>query len=127
MLSELVSKALSARIDFCLLLALSAVEDEVVGAAGEREEAEGEENEDEEEEESSTEDSSSSEESGAEDEGADDEGPEDDEEEEEEAATMPITKEQQEAEEEELGKVCKFSTRNFLDSAQYKRFDQLCG
>lgn len=83
-------------------------------AANEREEAEGEEekqDEEEEEEESSDEDSSSSQESGAEDEGADDEGPEDEEDELDEgdaAAAMPLSKEQQEAEEEELGKVCLF-------------------
>ena len=93
----------------------SAVEEEGVGTADEREEAEGEE-EDEEEEEGSEEETSSSEESGAEDEGADDEGPEDEEDEldEGDAAAMPITKEQQEAEEEELGKVCSL----FLDLFQ---------
>lgn len=84
----------------------SAVEEDRVEAADEREEAEGEE-EAEDEEESSEEESSSSKESGAEDEGADDEGPEDEEDElvEGAAAATPITKEQREAEEEELGKV----------------------
>ena len=94
--------------DPCFMFVFSAVEEEGVGAADEREEAEGEEEEEEEEEEeSSEEESSSSEESGAEDEGADDEGPEDEEDELEEGdtAAIPITKEQQEAEEEELGKV----------------------
>lgn len=97
----------SSQLTWCFVS--SAVEEEGVGAADEREEAEGEEEEDdEEEEEVSSEESSSSEESGAEDEGADDEGPEDEEEEEEEegAAATAITKEQQEAEEENLGKVC---------------------
>ena len=91
------------------MLLFSAVEEEGVGAADEREEAEGEEEEEiDEEDEVSSEESSSSEESGAEDEGADDEGPEDEEEEEEAAAAdaLPISKEQQEAEEEDLGKVC---------------------
>ena len=85
------------------------MEEEGVGAADEPEEAEGEEveeNEDDEEDEESSEESSSSEESGAEDEGADDEGPEDEEEGEEGVAALPISKEQQEAEEEDLGKVC---------------------
>ncbi|XP_020606442.1 pericentriolar material 1 protein-like isoform X2 [Orbicella faveolata] len=84
----------------------SAVEEEGVGAADEPEEAEGEkveEDEGDEEDEESSEESSSSEESGAEDEGADDEGPED-EEGEEGGAALPISKEQQEAEEEDLGK-----------------------
>ncbi|KAK2563645.1 Pericentriolar material 1 protein [Acropora cervicornis] len=90
----------------------------VEAAANEREEAEGEEEAQDQEEdgESSDEDSSSSEESGAEDEGADDEGPEDEEDELDEgdaataaasttaAAATPLSKEQQEAEEEELGK-----------------------
>lgn len=84
------------------------MEEDGVEAADEREEAEGEE-EAEDEEESSEESSSSSKESGAEDEGADDEGPEDEEDElvEGAAAATPITKEQREAEEEELGKVWK--------------------
>ncbi|XP_022808607.1 pericentriolar material 1 protein-like isoform X2 [Stylophora pistillata] len=80
----------------------SAVEEEGVSAADEREEAEGEE---EEQEDDVSSEESSSEESGAEDDGADDEGPEDEEEEDEAAAAMPISKEQQEAEEEDLGKV----------------------
>ena len=86
----------------------SAVEEEGVGAADEPEEAEGEEVEEDEEDEEGGEssESSSSQESGAEDEGADDEGPEDEEEGEEGVATLPISKEQQEAEEEDLGKVC---------------------
>lgn len=90
----------------------SAVEEEGVGAADEPEGAEGEEVEEDEEDEEdeegeeSSEESSSSQESGAEDEGADDEGPEDEEEGEERVAALPISKEQQEAEEEDLGKVC---------------------
>lgn len=87
----------------------SAVEEEGVGAADEPEEAEGEEVEEDAEGEESSEESSSSQESGAEDEGADDEGPEDEEEGEEGVAALPISKEQQEAEEEDLGKVCLLS------------------
>ena len=96
-------------LTWCFIFVFSAVEEEGVGAADEPEEAEGEEVEEDEgneEDEESSEDSSSSEESGAEDEGADDEGPEDEEEAEEGVAALPISKEQQEAEEEDLGKVC---------------------
>ena len=81
----------------------SAVEEEGVSATDEREGAEGEEEEQEHDESS---EGSSSEESGAEDDGAEDGGPEDEEEEDEAAAALPISKEQQEAEEEDLGKVC---------------------
>ena len=81
----------------------SAVEEEGVSATDEREGAEGEEEEQEHDESS---EESSSEESGAEDDGAEDGGPEDEEEEDEAAAALPISKEQQEAEEEDLGKVC---------------------
>ena len=99
---------------------LSAVEEEGVGAADEPEEAEGEEVEEDEgneEDEESSEDSSSSEESGAEDEGADDEGPEDEEEGVEGVAALPISKEQQEAEEEDLGKVCSLNFLNEISSS----------
>ena len=92
----------------------SAVEEEGIGAADEPEEAEGEEVEEDEEGEESSEESSSSQESGAEDEGADDEGPEDEEEGQEGVAALPISKEQQEAEEEDLGKVCLLSCSRII-------------
>lgn len=95
----------------------SAVEEEGVSAADERKEAEGEE---EEQEDDVSSEESSSEESGAEDDGADDEGPEDEEEEDEAAAAMPISKEQQEAEEEDLGK-----TRDDVMASQFEERSSL--
>lgn len=95
----------------------SAVEEEGVSATDEREGAEGEEEEQEHDESS---EESSSEESGAEDDGAEDGGPEDEEEEDEAAAALPISKEQQEAEEEDLGK-----TRDDVMATQFEERQSL--
>ena len=98
------------------------MEEEGFGAADEPEEAEGEEVKEDEGEDESSEESSSSEESGAEDEGADDEGPEDEEEGEEGVAAMPISKEQQEAEEEDLGKVSSLNCSHRKKAKRNRQF-----